>query len=459
MTQTIAVFGGSFNPPGMHHRAVVAQLCECFDQVLVVPCGPRPDKPVTNDVNPIFRATMTAMTFRDLPKVQLDLFDLEASTFSRTWQLQERFAERGELFHVVGTDLLTGGGRGESVIQREWVKGPEIWERFHFAVVPRPGYPLDPVDLPPKHRLVRGQASGSSSKIRSRVFARKDFADLVTQEVHAYIERHNLYRGMRPPMTTRLRLDELRPLIVADPWNDQAQAMAKELGPSHAEDPNLILVVGGDGTMLRAIRSEWRRRLPFYGVNTGHMGFLLNTKPPSAYLEQAMVVEQLPLLAVETEAPDGQKSTALAFNETWVERATGQTAWLRVSISGQQRLPRLVADGALISTAAGSTAYARAMGAHPVPLNTPALLLVGSNVLQPSFWRPVVLPLDSEVELTTLDPKKRPLKGYIDGVSQGEVVRVRAWVSQTAAVELAFDPDHDPAEKLASIQFPLEGGV
>jgi NAD kinase len=97
------------------------------------------------------------------------------------------------------------------------------------------------------------------------------------------------------------------------------------------------------------------------------------------------------------------------------------------------------------------------MGAQPVPLNTPALLLVGSNVLQPAFWRPAVLPLDSTVELTTLDPEKRPLRGFVDGLAQEEVVRVRARTSRTAAVELAFDPEQDPAEKLARIQFPLEG--
>ena len=218
---------------------------------------------------------------------------------------------------------------------------------------------------------------------------------------------------------------------------------------------DVVMAMGGDGTMLRTIRSEWRRRLPFYGINAGHMGFLLNEKLPATHLGREVVLEQLPLLKVETESENGSCQTALAFNDAWVERATGQTAWLQVTINGQQRLPQLVADGALIATAAGSTSYARAMGAHSMPLNTPALLLVGSNVLTPTFWQPAVLPLDSLVEIRTLDPDKRPLVGYIDGISQGRVVRMQARVSQTASLELAFDPSHDPAEKLARIQFPL----
>ena len=89
-----------------------------------------------------------------------------------------------------------------------------------------------------------------------------------------------------------------------------------------------------------------------------------------------------------------------------------------------------------------------------MPLNTPALLLVGSNVLKPDTWRPAVLPLDASIELTTLDPTKRPLQAYIDGVPEGNVTTLRARVSNIAAVELVFSSGHDHAAKLAQIQFP-----
>lgn len=455
MSERIAVFGGSFNPPGAHHRAMAERLAVDFDRVLVIPCGPRPDKPITNDVAPIHRATMVALAFRGLERVQLELFDLEEASFSRTWELQERFADRGELWHVIGADQVTGGAVGEAVIQREWARGERIWRELRFAVFQRPGSPFDPADLPPQHALYEPIGPGSSSDIRERAFHHRPLDGLLTPAVAAYIERHSLYRGVRPPRSTRLSLDGLRPRVVADSWNETGQQIARELGPADEPDPDLIVVVGGDGTMLRTIRSEWHRRVPFFGVNTGHLGFLLNAKPPAAFSGREVVVEQLPLLAVEAERADGSTTRALAFNEAWVERATGQTAWLRVAVNGEVRLDKLVADGALVATAAGSAAYARAMGAHPVPLNTPALLLVGSNVLQPAFLKPAVLPLDATVELTTLDREKRPLRGYIDGLDQGELVRVSCRVSRTAAVELAFDPAMDPAEKLARIQFPL----
>ena len=108
----------------------------------------------------------------------------------------------------------------------------------------------------------------------------------------------------------------------------------------------------------------------------------------------------------------------------------------------------------LVATAAGSTAYARAMGAAPLPLYTQGVLLVGSNVLHPPQWRPVVLPVDSRIEVRTHDPVKRPLSAFIDGIPQGVVQSLHARVSNIAAVELAFLPDQDPSLKLAKLQFP-----
>jgi len=117
-------------------------------------------------------------------------------------------------------------------------------------------------------------------------------------------------------------------------------------------------------------------------------------------------------------------------------------------------MTRVVADGMLVSTAAGSTSYARALGASPLPFNADLLTLAGSNVLKPEFWRPAVLPRDSVIRLRNLDPTKRPLRGFIDGLAQGPVLEMTARVSATASVELLFAPEYDPVAKLAVTQFP-----
>ena len=114
----IAIYGGSFNPPGRHHRAVVEVLAREFDEVRVIPCGPRPDKAVTGLLPPVYRAALADLAFGGMPRVVVDLFDLEQDTFTRNWDLQQRYAPLGEVWHVVGTDLVEGGRGGSRRFRR-----------------------------------------------------------------------------------------------------------------------------------------------------------------------------------------------------------------------------------------------------------------------------------------------------------------------------------------------------
>src|SRR5271168_2637611 len=98
MGQRIAVFGGSFNPPGRHHRLMAELLAKDFNKVLVVPCGLRPDKATTQDIDPIRRAALVELAFRDVPKVKIDNSDLEHRVFTRTHELQRRYEPHGELW-------------------------------------------------------------------------------------------------------------------------------------------------------------------------------------------------------------------------------------------------------------------------------------------------------------------------------------------------------------------------
>jgi nicotinate (nicotinamide) nucleotide adenylyltransferase len=453
VSRQLAIYGGSFNPPGRHHRETVEMLCRHFDDVVIVPCGPRPDKPVTSDVETIHRAAMVDLSFRGIPKARVELFDLESSSFTRTYDLDRKFKSEGTVWHVVADEFIRGGNRNESQIQRAWTRGNDLWNEANFAILNRSGNPIDPGDLPRHHRVFELERDGSSMAIRNRAFHREPIDHLVIAEVNAYIRRHRLYEGVAAPRQTQFRLSERRYQVIADDRDGNARLVRERLTAHSHEDPELIVVVGGDGTMLRAIRQYWRRRVPFFGINTGHLGFLLNDAPADPY-GQDLVLYHLPLLLVELESLDGRRASALAFNDAWVERATGQTAWLKLLVNDVERIEKLVADGVLIATAAGSTSYARAMGATPLPLYTAALLLVGSNVLHPIQWRPVVLPGDSRIEVRTHDPVKRPLKAFIDGTPQGSVQALHARVSNIAAVELAFLPDHDPSLKLAKLQFP-----
>ncbi len=249
-------------------------------------------------------------------------------------------------------------------------------------------------------------------------------------------------------------------LIVFDRRNVEAKAIAKRFGDFSSRTPKLVLVLGGDGTMLHAIRRHWRKGLPFLGVNLGHRGFLMNdikdTFFSAKFFRQKFISRISPLLQVEVTYPSGKRRQAFAFNDANVQAELGKTGWFELKVDDEMRIPQLVGDGVLVATAAGSTAYARSMGANPVPVGTDLLIVVGSNIVEPQGWRSGAnLPIDSVVEFRSRDGSGwRKIHGFTDGVGLGEVVGMKVHASRSAAVKLLFTPDHDLRKKLVTSQFP-----
>lgn len=452
----IAAFGGSFNPPGLHHRAIAEALAARFDRVDIIPCGPRPDKPTVDDVDPAHRAAMAHHTFDGIRNTRVDDSDLEEPTFTRTYDLDRFLRGEGEPWHVIGTDLIQGGRSGASVIQREWAHGTDLWAQANFVVLAREGYPFTEADLPPHHLVIAPPRIGASSEIRRRVFDHASIIGLVMPEVEQYIERRGLYRGGR---TARklfpLIGGEPRLVVVFDPRDTRAAAIAEQLAPftvrdQHRDRPNAVVAIGGDGTMLGAMAEHWRLRAPFIGFRTGRRGFLLSDAPEKLtpeYFNGDFDIRWSPGLHVETWAPGTHMRRAeLTFNDAWIERASPQAAWVEVRVNGEVRVPVLRADGAIVATSLGSTGYARVAGANPIPIGTQNLVLAGLLADDPFGWRPELLQSGDTVEFRSadpFDPPKRPLRAIASGVDLGQTERMVVRSSRVAAVELALTPDHD----------------
>src|SRR5207253_1491546 len=111
--------------------------------------------------------------------------------------------------------------------------------------------------------------------------AGRSIGDQLLPQVADYIQRHSLFISHVPGRHTRLKLSQPRLLIEYDERNEKAGKIAVEYRRFVSGRPNLILVIGGDGTMLHAIRRHWRLRIPFLGLNAGHLGFLANERLPA----------------------------------------------------------------------------------------------------------------------------------------------------------------------------------
>lgn len=193
MSKQIAVFGTSANPFGVHHTKIVAVLAHRFDEVIVVPCGPRPDKESANEIAPFHRGMMARLATRNLPSVRVDCFDLANETYTRTIDLDARYHQLGRIWHYIGADLVRGGRIGKSAIQLEWEWGNEIWENLGFVVGRRRGYEIDEHDLPPHAVLLDLDIPGASTNVRELIRRSEPIDEFVTPEVADYIKKHRLY--------------------------------------------------------------------------------------------------------------------------------------------------------------------------------------------------------------------------------------------------------------------------
>ncbi|WP_422000760.1 NAD kinase [Reyranella sp.] len=226
-------------------------------------------------------------------------------------------------------------------------------------------------------------------------------------------------------------------------------------GAAKPAEADIIVALGGDGLMLQTLHRNMRRRTPIYGMNLGTIGFLMNTYKEAGLLARLrrareVILNPLRMLAVNTH---GRKFDIMAINEVSLLRSSRQTARIAVAVDGRNRLPDLYCDGILVATPAGSTAYNLSAHGPILPLGAGLLALTPINAFRPRRWRGALLPRHSTVELTVLDPRKRPVAAAADSVEIANVARVTVTEAPDAALTLLFDPEHDLEERILKEQF------
>jgi NAD+ kinase len=126
---------------------------------------------------------------------------------------------------------------------------------------------------------------------------------------------------------------------------------------------------------------------------------------------------------------------------------------LRVSIDGQERLSELVADGLLVATPAGSTAYNLSANGPILPLDAPLMALTPLSPFRPRRWRGALLPSRAKVGIDILEADKRPANAVADHVEIKNVIRVEVATDHATGLTLLHDPGHSLDERILREQF------
>jgi NAD+ kinase len=221
------------------------------------------------------------------------------------------------------------------------------------------------------------------------------------------------------------------------------------------EQADVIVALGGDGFMLHTLHRFMDQGAPVYGMNRGSVGFLMNAYAEDNLLERIdqASAEILHPLRMRAYGPDGGTTEALAINEVALTRDSAQAAKIRISVDDKVRIDQLIADGVLVATPAGSTAYNLSAHGPIVPIGSGILALTPISAFRPRRWRGALLSNQAKIVFEVQEHEKRPVLAVADSKEVRNAVRVEVEESQEHELTLLYDPQHNLEERIVSEQF------
>jgi NAD+ kinase len=239
----------------------------------------------------------------------------------------------------------------------------------------------------------------------------------------------------------------------------EAQAALVQLTESYGNcDPDkadIIVALGGDGLMLQTLHDHMHTGKPIYGMHRGTVGFLMNEFSPHELRDRLAAARESVIHPLLMRATDNGGTVHIhhAINEVALFRQSAQAARLRILIDENERMPELVADGVLVATPAGSTAYNLSVQGPILPINAALLALTPISAFRPRRWRGALLPNTAYVIIEVLEGDKRPVAAVADHDEVRDVRRVEVLSDKTISMQMLFDPGHSLEERILREQF------
>ena len=213
---------------------------------------------------------------------------------------------------------------------------------------------------------------------------------------------------------------------------------------------DVIVVLGGDGFMLQTLKKYYKYNKPFYGMNSGTFGFLMNkfkSQNIKKNISRSRLVSISPLEArVTTEK--NKIISAFAINEVSLLRQSRQTASLQIASSKRIIIKKLISDGVLISTPAGSTAYNLSVSGPILSLNSKKLAITAISPFRPRRWKGKVVSSSSLIKIKNLNVKKRSVSVVADNVEVRNVKSVKIRINNLIKFKLLYDKSNSLIKKI-----------
>ena len=221
---------------------------------------------------------------------------------------------------------------------------------------------------------------------------------------------------------------------------------------------NLVIVIGGDGFMLKILKKNKNSKKKFYGINSGNYGFLMNkfsSKNIIKNLTKANMISISPLEMI-VKNKNNQTKKSLAINEVSVLRQSRQAASLSIKHGSKKIIKNLVADGVLVSTPAGSTAYNLSVHGPILSLNSKKLSIAPISPFRPRRWKGKIVGDKLKITITNLNPIKRPISAVADNLEVRNAKSISVQTNNKIKFKLLYDKSRSLQKKIKIEQLRKE---
>jgi len=224
---------------------------------------------------------------------------------------------------------------------------------------------------------------------------------------------------------------------------------------------NIIIVIGGDGFMLQTLKKNKNKDKFFYGINSGNYGFLMNRfseKNIIKDLTQTKLISISPLeMTVINKKNEVKKS--IAINEVSILRQSRQAASLSIKVGKKILIKKLVSDGVLVSTPAGSTAYNLSVHGPILSLNSKKLSIAPISPFRPRRWKGKVVNDKLIIAINNLNALKRPISAVADNLEIRNAKKIIIKIHKNLKFNLLYNKNRSLHKKIKIEQLKKETDI
>ena len=234
--------------------------------------------------------------------------------------------------------------------------------------------------------------------------------------------------------------------------------LISQIKKQNYSNQKIIIVIGGDGFMLETLKKNKKSNKFFYGINSGNYGFLMNKYSSKNFIKNLLKAKMISISPLEMKVLNNKNSNKrfIAINEVSILRQSRQAAALLIKSGSKQIIKKLVSDGVLVSTPAGSTAYNLSVHGPILSLNSKKLSISPISPFRPRRWKGKIVSDKSQIIIKNLNPRKRPISAVADNIEVRNAKRIIIKTNKKIKFNLLYDQNKSLQKKIKIEQLRKE---